>query len=87
MNDAHRAENTPFNLRTDRRLLRELQRRHRLTYLFISHDRRVVRALADEILVMRDGAVVEHGQQKSPAQRESSGSWAMSRSGVNSGSR
>ena len=61
MNDAHRAENTPFNLRTDRRLLRELQRRHRLTYLFISHDRRVVRALADEILVMRDGVVVEHG--------------------------
>jgi microcin C transport system ATP-binding protein len=46
-------------------LLRELQRRHRLTYLFISHDLRVVRALADEILVMRDGAVVEHG----PAER------------------
>jgi microcin C transport system ATP-binding protein len=42
-------------------LLRELQRRHRLTYLFISHDLRVVRALADEILVMRDGVVVEHG--------------------------
>ena len=42
-------------------LLRDLQRRHRLTYLFISHDLRVVRALADEILVMRDGAVVEHG--------------------------
>src|SRR5262249_46724778 len=37
------------------------QRRHRLTYLFISHDLRVVRALADEILVMRDGVVVEHG--------------------------
>jgi microcin C transport system ATP-binding protein len=42
-------------------LLRELQRRHRLTYLFISNDLRVVRALADEILVMRDGVVVEHG--------------------------
>jgi microcin C transport system ATP-binding protein len=42
-------------------LLRELQRRHRLTYLFISHDLRVVRALADEILVMRDGVVIEHG--------------------------
>jgi microcin C transport system ATP-binding protein len=42
-------------------LLRELQRRHGLTYLFISHDLRVVRALADEILVMRDGAIVEHG--------------------------
>jgi microcin C transport system ATP-binding protein len=42
-------------------LLRELQRRHGLTYLFISHDLRVVRALADELLVMRDGVVVEHG--------------------------
>ena len=42
-------------------LLRELQRRHRLAYLFISHDLKVVRALADEILVMRDGRIVEHG--------------------------
>ncbi|HLI12002.1 MAG TPA: ABC transporter ATP-binding protein [Alphaproteobacteria bacterium] len=42
-------------------LLRELQRRHKLGYLFISHDLRVVRALADEIVVMRDGKVVEHG--------------------------
>jgi microcin C transport system ATP-binding protein len=42
-------------------LLRELQRRHRLAYLFISHDLKVIRALADEILVMRDGQVVEHG--------------------------
>jgi microcin C transport system ATP-binding protein len=42
-------------------LLRELQRRHRLAYLFISHDLKVIRALADEILVMRDGRVVEHG--------------------------
>jgi microcin C transport system ATP-binding protein len=42
-------------------LLRELQRRHRLTYLFISHDLRVVRALADELLVLRDGVIVEHG--------------------------
>ena len=42
-------------------LLRELQRRYRLAYLFISHDLRVVRALAEEIVVMRDGVVVEHG--------------------------
>jgi microcin C transport system ATP-binding protein len=42
-------------------LLRELQSRHRLTYLFISHDLRVVRALAHEILVMKDGRIVEAG--------------------------
>jgi microcin C transport system ATP-binding protein len=42
-------------------LLRALQARHGLAYLFISHDLKVVRALADEVLVMRDGRVVEHG--------------------------
>jgi microcin C transport system ATP-binding protein len=42
-------------------LLRELQIRHGLSYLFISHDLRVVRALAHEILVMKDGKIVEAG--------------------------
>jgi microcin C transport system ATP-binding protein len=42
-------------------LLRDLQARHRLAYLFISHDLKVVRALADEVLVVKDGKVVEHG--------------------------
>ncbi len=42
-------------------LLRELQARHNLAYLFISHDLRVVRALADEVVVMRAGRVVEQG--------------------------
>jgi microcin C transport system ATP-binding protein len=42
-------------------LLRELQARHNLAYLFISHDLRVVRALADEVIVMRAGRVVEQG--------------------------
>ncbi|HZK90045.1 MAG TPA: ABC transporter ATP-binding protein [Stellaceae bacterium] len=42
-------------------LLRELQQRHNLTYLFISHDLKVVRALAHEILVMKDGEIVEAG--------------------------
>ena len=42
-------------------LLRELQARHRLAYLFISHDLKVIRAVSDEILVMRDGVVIEQG--------------------------
>ena len=42
-------------------LLRDLQARHRLAYLFISHDLRVVRALSDEVIVMRGGRVVEAG--------------------------
>ena len=42
-------------------LLRDLQARHDLAYLFISHDLRVVRALSDHVIVMRDGQVVEQG--------------------------
>jgi len=42
-------------------LLRGLQERHRLAYLFISHDLKVVRALSDEVIVMKNGKVVEHG--------------------------
>jgi len=42
-------------------LLLGLQETHGLSYLFISHDLRVVRALADEIIVMRSGRVVEQG--------------------------
>ncbi len=42
-------------------LLRALQEQHRLTYLFISHDLAVVRAMADHVLVMQHGKVVEQG--------------------------
>ncbi len=42
-------------------LLRDLQRKHTLAYIFISHDLRVVRALANDILVMKDGVVLEAG--------------------------
>jgi microcin C transport system ATP-binding protein len=42
-------------------LLRELQQRHRLAYLFISHDLKVVRALSHKVMVMKQGDVVEAG--------------------------
>ena len=42
-------------------LLQDLQAKHQLAYLFISHDLKVVRALSDDIIVMRDGKVVESG--------------------------
>ena len=42
-------------------LLRDLQKRRNLTYMFISHDLRVVAALASRLLVMRHGKVVEEG--------------------------
>ncbi len=45
-------------------LLRDLQVKHGLAYLFISHDLKVVRALANELIVMRNGEVVEHGPSK-----------------------
>ena len=42
-------------------LLRDLQRKWGLAYIFISHDLRVVRALAHQVLVMKEGNVVETG--------------------------
>ncbi|SHG95227.1 microcin C transport system ATP-binding protein [Kaistia soli DSM 19436] len=46
-------------------LLRDLQQKHGLAYLFISHDLKVVRALANDVLVMRAGKMIEYG----PAER------------------
>jgi oligopeptide transport system ATP-binding protein len=42
-------------------LLRDLQKANELSYIFISHDLAVVRAMADHIMVMKDGRLVEQG--------------------------
>jgi ABC-type microcin C transport system duplicated ATPase subunit YejF len=43
-------------------LLAKLQEDHGLSYVFISHDLSVMRAMADEIAVMKDGRIIEHGK-------------------------
>lgn len=42
-------------------LLRELQRKHRLAYIFISHDLKVIRAMSHRVMVMRAGDIIEQG--------------------------
>jgi microcin C transport system ATP-binding protein len=43
-------------------LLRELQKRHGMSYIFISHDLAVIRAMSHRVLVMRQGKIVEQGE-------------------------
>ena len=45
-------------------LLRELQKKHEISYMFISHDLRVVKAMAHDLIVMKDGKIVEAGPAK-----------------------
>jgi microcin C transport system ATP-binding protein len=45
-------------------LLKNLQRKHQMSYVFISHDLRVIRAIAHRIIVMKQGKVVETGDTK-----------------------
>ncbi len=45
-------------------LLRDLQKKHNLTYMFISHDLAVVRAMSDEVLVMKSGNLIEYGDSE-----------------------
>ena len=42
-------------------LLRNLQQKHNLAYMFISHDLRVIKAISHEVIVMKNGKVVERG--------------------------
>jgi microcin C transport system ATP-binding protein len=46
-------------------LLRDLQKRHNLAYLFISHDLKVVGAMAHDVVVLRGGKVIEQGPARS----------------------
>lgn len=45
-------------------LLQHLQDAHDLTYVFISHDLAIVRAMADEVAVMKDGRIIEQGEAR-----------------------
>jgi microcin C transport system ATP-binding protein len=46
-------------------LLAELQHRYGLSYVFISHDLAVIRAMAHRVLVMKDGLIIEEGETQS----------------------
>ncbi len=53
-------------------LLRNLQAKHNLAYLFISHDLKVIRALANDVIVMRNGRIVEYGPSEQIFERPQS---------------
>ena len=43
------------------KLLQKIQDKHNMSYIFISHDMNAVRAMSDEIMVMKNGKIVEYG--------------------------
>ena len=45
-------------------LLLDLQKKFNLTYIFISHDLKVIKALSDNIIVMKSGKIIELGETK-----------------------
>ena len=45
-------------------LLLQLQKNHKTTYIFISHDLRVIRSISHNLIVMKDGSILEQGVAK-----------------------
>jgi microcin C transport system ATP-binding protein len=45
-------------------LLKSLQKKHKMAYIFISHDLKVIRSMSHRIIVMKDGNIVEAGDAK-----------------------
>ena len=45
-------------------LLNELQEKYSLSYIFISHDMKIIRAMSDYILVLKDGKIIEEGDSE-----------------------
>ena len=45
-------------------LLKSLQKKYNISYIFISHDMNAVRAMSHQIMVMKDGKVIEQGSTK-----------------------
>ncbi len=53
-------------------LLLKLQEKHKLTYIFISHDLKVIKAISDKIMVMKEGEIVEFDSKKNLFQKPKS---------------
>ena len=53
-------------------LLLKLQEKHKLTYIFISHDLKIIKAISDKIMVMKDGEIVEFDSKKNLFQKPKS---------------